>query len=273
MRRILIITVTLLAIAGGGLFALLSPTALEWRLGYTCPKITEDCALRARALAHLFAYKGETERAIHWYRQAAEAGDPMSMFHLGWMIEQQAVETYHVQAWESAARGETSQFRSTLRPQFEQAAAWYRRAADKGFAPAMNNLAQLYARGVMGSRNPQMAAHYYRMAAQAGNPVAGFNLSLAHLAGDGVAQNPSEALKLMEWSPGRKYNQADLQRPTLERTRFNGGMLAEGLRAQLRSAADAGPPATAKMEFRPLRPVSTLPTFEEVRRQAGGPRR
>jgi hypothetical protein len=111
------------------------------------------------------------------------------------------------------------------------------------------------------------------MAVQAGNPVAGFNLSMAYLRGDGVQQNSAEALKLMEWSPLRKYSEADLAQPTLERTRFNGGLLAQGLREKIRSAADSGPPATARMEFRPLRPVSSLPTFEEVRRQSGGPRR
>lgn len=273
MRKIVIIVVTMLALTGGGLWALLSPTAIEWRLELTCAEMTESCATRARALGHIWAYKGSTERATHWYRKAAEASDAMAMFHLGWTIEQQAIEAYRVKAWEAAALGQTTGLRSELRTQFDQAAAWYRRAAEKGFAPAMNNLGQVYARGLNGSRNPQMAAHYYRMAAQAGNPVAGFNLSMAHLAGDGVLQNSGEALKLMEWSPAKTYSLADLQRPTLERTRFNGGMLAQGLREKLRSAADSGPPATAKMEFRPLQPVSSLPTFEEVRRQSGGPRR
>jgi TPR repeat protein len=235
--------------------------------------MTDSCVVSARALGQVWAYNGEAERAIHWYRRAAEAGDPKSMFHLGWIIEHQAVETYNGKAWEAAALGQTSGFRSELRPQFDLAASWYRRAAEAGFAPAMNNLGQLYARGLNGSRNPQMAAYYYRMAAQAGNPVAGFNLSLAHLAGDGVAQNGAEALKHMEWSPSKKYSEADLQSPTLERTRFNGGMLGQGLRERLRSAAEAGPPATAKMEFRPMRPVSNLPTFEEVRRQSRASRR
>lgn len=273
MRRIIIIVAAVLALSGAGIFFLLSPTVLEWRLEYACADMTQSCAIRARALGHVWAQKGETERAMHWYRKAAEAGDPKSMFHLGWMIEQQAVDIYNARAWEAAALGQTAGIRSALRPQFDQAASWYRRAAEKGFAPAMNNLGQIHARGLNGSRNPQMAAYYYRLAAQAGNPVAGFNLSLALLTGDGVAQNGAEALRLMEWSPGRKYSAADLQSPTLERTRFNGGMLAAGLREKLRHVAEAGPPATAKMDMRPLRPVSSLPTFEEVRRQARRSRR
>jgi hypothetical protein len=273
VRKLIVIVVAVLALSGAGAYAFLSPKVLEWRVEQACSEMTESCTTRARALAHLWAYQGENERAVHWYRRAAEAGDAASMFHLAWMMEQQVIEAYHVKAWEAAALGQTTGLRSEMRAQFDQATSWYRRAAEKGFAPAMNNLGQVYARGLNGSRNPQMAAHYYRMAAQAGNPVAGFNLSMAHLAGDGVAQNSAEALKLMEWSPGRKYNAGDLQRPTLERTRFNGGMLAEGLRQRLRSAAESGPPATAKMEFRPLQPVSSLPTFEEVRRQSGGPRR
>lgn len=273
MRRLIIIVAAVLALSGAGIYAFLTPTVLEWRVERACPEMTDSCMTRARALAHLWAFDGESERAIHWYRKAAEAGDPMSMFHLAWMIEQKALETFHTKAWESAALGQTTGVESALRPQFDMAASWYRKSAEKGFAPAMNNLAQVYARGVNGSRNPQMAAHFYRMAVQAGNPVAGFNLSMAYLAGDGVAQNGTEALKLMEWSPSKKYSGADLARPTLERTRLNGGMPTESLRAQLRRAADSGPPATAKMEFRPLQPASSLPTFEEVRRQSGGPRR
>src|SRR5688500_14549808 len=105
MRKIIIIAVTMLALTGAGLWALLSPTALEWRLEYSCPEITDSCAVRARALGHIWAYRGETERAMHWYRKAAEAGDAMSMFHLGWMMEQQVIEAYHVKAWEAAALG------------------------------------------------------------------------------------------------------------------------------------------------------------------------
>jgi hypothetical protein len=50
-------------------------------------------------------------------------------------------------------------------------------------------------------------------------------------------------------------------------------MLTESLRKKLRAAADSGPPATAKFEFRPLQPVASLPTFEQVRRQSGAPLR
>jgi hypothetical protein len=272
MRRIVIAT-ALLSLAAAGVFAFLSPGVLEWRVERACPQIAESCFGRARALAHLWAYKGEAERAKLWYRKAAEAGDPMSMFHLAWMIEQKAVDIYQAKSFDAAALGKAPNLQAELRPQFDAAAAWYRKSAEKGFAPAMNNLGQIHARGLLGVRNPQMAAHYYRLAAQAGNPVAGFNLALAHLHGDGVAQSSSETEKWIEWSPSKKFSEADLQQPTLERTRINGGMLTESLRKKLRAAADSGPPATAKFEFRPLQPVASLPTFEQVRRQSGAPLR
>jgi TPR repeat protein len=271
MRKIAVGVASLLALSGAGLYVFLSPSFLEWRVERACPQITGDCAGRVRALAHILAYKGETERALHWYRKGAEAGDPMSMFHLAWMVEQKALDQIQAKSFEQAALGKTASLPPELRMQLDDAASWYRKSADKGFAPAMNNLGQAMARGTAGARNPQAAAHYYRLAAQAGNPVAGFNLALAHLLGDGVTQSASEAGKWLEWSPARKYNQADLQQPTLERTRVNGGMLAESMRKKLRDAAEAGPPATAKLEFRPLQPAANLPTFEQARRQSGGP--
>jgi hypothetical protein len=271
MRKSAIGIGLVLLLVGGGLYAFLSPTVLQWRVERACPQMTGDCPLRARALAHLFAYKGETERALHWYRKGAEAGDAMSMFHYAWMIEQQALDRFRAGAFEQAAQGKQAQLPSDLRAQLDNATAWYRKSADKGFAPAMNNLGQALARGATGPRNPQAAAHQYRLAAQAGNPIAGFNLALAHLSGDGVAQSMSEAEKWMEWSPARKFNAADLQPPTLERTRFKGGMIVERMRQQIRDVADAGAPATAKLSFGPT--VSGLPSFEETRRQSGGPKR
>ncbi len=265
--------VLVLALAGAGLYAFLSPGALEWRVENACSQMTGDCPTRVRALAHLFANKGETARALLWYRKGAEAGDPASMFHYAWMIEQQALDRFHAVAYEQAALGKHHVLSPELRAQFDDAVTWYRKSADKGFAPAMNNLGQAMARGGIGVRNPQGAAHYYRLAVQAGNPIAGFNLGLAHINGDGVAQSASEAERLIEWSPARKFNNGDLSQPTLERTRIQGGMPPATLRKKIREAADAGPPATAKLEFRPLAPSANLPTFEQVRRQAGGPKR
>lgn len=273
MRKIVIGIGLAVVLLGGGLYAFFSPTVLQWRIERACPQMTGDCAMRTRALAHLLAYKGETERALHWYRQGADAGDPISMFHYAWMIEQQALDRFQAGAFAQGAQGKLPHLPSDLRAQFDNATEWYRKSADKGFAPAMNNLGQALVRGATGARNPQAAAHHYKLAAQAGNPIAGYNLALAHLMGDGVAQSAAEAEKWVEWSPARKYKKADLAQPTLERTRLQGGMPAENLRQKLRAAADAGPPATAKMEFRALPPVASLPSFEQVRRQSGGPAR
>lgn len=273
MRKVALGIMLVLALAGAGLYAFLSPAVLQWRVESACPQMTGDCPQRTRAHAHLYAYKGETERALYWYRKGAYAGDALSMFHYAWMIEQQALDQFQAGAFEQAALGKQVALSSDLRAKLDEATAWYRKSADKGFAPAMNNLGQVLARGATGVRNAQSAAHFYRLGAQAGNPVAGFNLALAHLHGDGVAQSASEAEKWIEWSPARKYNESDLTRPTLERTRIQGGMLSDAVRKKIRAAVEGGPPATAKLEFRPLAPVASLPTFEQARRQSGGPMR
>jgi TPR repeat protein len=264
VNKLIVGVIAVAALSGAGLYGLLSPGVLEWRLERDCPQVTEACTARVRALAHMLSAKGQTDRAIKWYRKGADAGDPLSMFHLAWMIEQRAIEKLPTRP--SAAFGMVGVMPGALRSEFDLATTWYRRSAEKGFAPAMNNLGQVHAHGFIGARNPEMAVHYYRMAAQAGNPVAAFNLTLAYLLGDGVIQSGREAEKWIEWSPSRKFSQADLQQPTLERSRLHGGMLSSNLRDKLRAAASSGPPATAKLEFQPLKPASNLPTFEQVRR-------
>ncbi len=271
MRRIAIGIGSVLALAGVGLYAFLSPTVLEWRVERACPQITGDCAIRTRALAHIWFDKGETERAVHWYRWGAEAGDPISMFHLAWTIEQPMLDRFKIRSYDTAPFGKGSPVPAELRSALDEATSWYRKSADKGFAPATNNLGQTYLRGVTTARNPDAAAHHFRLAALAGNPIAGFNLATAHLAGEGVAKSLSEAEKWMEWTPARKFNPADLNWPTLERTRFKGVMIVQSMRERIRYAADAGPPATARLYSGPV--VSGLPSFEETRRQSGGSRR
>ena len=261
----------MIAAGAAAIYAFLSPSVLEWRVQRACPQVTEQsCAMRARALAHLFAFEGNTERALHWYRKAAESGDAMSMFHLGWMIEQKALDGFQVAAFAAAASGNAASSQDA-QSHIGDAVEWYRKSAAKGFAPAMNNLGQAYERGLATSRNPQMALYYYRMAAEAGNPIAGFNLALSGSFGLGLSE--AEAKKWMEWSSARKHNKADLGSPTLERTRIMGGMPVEDLRVRLRAAANSGTAASVKLELRPLAPVASLPTFEQVRRASGGPAR
>lgn len=259
------------------LYALTLPAVMEKNFEWTCgAATTERCVIRMRGMGHVLSYKGNLDRAAFWYRRAADTGDVASMFHLGWTLEQKGLAQFQEAIRDMAARRETDvpdQSLSFSRSHFQDAASWYRRAAEKAFAPAMNNLGNLYEQSLLsGNRNLHEAFRWYMAAARAGNPIGAFNLSLHYRGGLGVTRDFAEADKWAKWSPV-KYNEADLSEPTLERTRIFGSAVPAPLRAKLRAVADDGPPAYATLELSPLKPDPSLPTFSQVQEQLKGQQR
>jgi TPR repeat protein len=75
-----------------------------------------------------------------------------------------------------------------------QAAAWYRRAADKGHAGAQLNLAMMYLEGQGVPRDVRQAIAWYERAADRGDAVAKFSLgSIYETGADHVARDATEA--------------------------------------------------------------------------------
>jgi hypothetical protein len=146
-----------------------------------------------------------------------------------------------------------------------QSADWYRRSAEQGFGPAMNNLGELYFSGLaggLGRPDRSEALRWYRAAAAAGNPVGLWNVGTAYANGLGVARSPSEAAKWATWYPnpnGTSNAAAELGDVVLQRTTLFNNRLSGEQRAALRAAARAGTPYSI-----------TLPVADEgVRRQLG----
>ncbi|MGO4126562.1 peptidoglycan-binding protein [Inquilinus sp. YAF38] len=77
---------------------------------------------------------------------------------------------------------------------FEQAAYWYRRAADQGVASASYNLGVLLEKGLGVPRNSEAAVARFREAAAARHSGALNALGLACLSGSGTTRDPVEAL-------------------------------------------------------------------------------
>jgi len=76
-----------------------------------------------------------------------------------------------------------------------EAIAWYRRAADQGYAPAQNNLAGLYARGLGVKKDDKKAVALYQKAAAQGLMVAQSSLGYFYEHGFGVARNYAQAAR------------------------------------------------------------------------------
>jgi TPR repeat protein len=77
-----------------------------------------------------------------------------------------------------------------------EAAKWYRRAGERGFAAAQNAMGFLHFKGLGLRRDPQQAAVWFRAAAEQGFPAAEYNLGSLYLRGDGVSQDFGQA---MDW--------------------------------------------------------------------------
>jgi hypothetical protein len=152
----------------------------------------------------------------------------------------------------------------TGREDFDLAASAYRKAAERGFAPAMNNLGSTHVSGLFGSAQRSDGALWILRAARAGNPFGAVNATLLYFywSGNGVRPDSAEARRWSEWT-GEDVNPKDLAYPTLEHTSM---VLRSGLEPRLfwtiREAAKRRIPLGAS--FTPLRPDPRLPAFSPV---------
>lgn len=79
-------------------------------------------------------------------------------------------------------------------PDAQQAALWYRRAAERGLSTAQVNLGMLYLRGEGVRKDPAEAARWFMRAAGRGHAGAQYNLARMYETGLGVAPDPARAL-------------------------------------------------------------------------------
>jgi hypothetical protein len=284
---------------------LLSPPAGELSIALTCrmEPPTPGCVERMRAMGHVWAQLGWMSRAIKWYgRAASEGDDTAAYFHLGWAYEQRGYRQIlpkmqaHEKAVEEAAakveaelkaqvdRGVTSMAElkvpempaipdPNVREDFELAESAYRKAAERGFAPAMNNLGQLYTGGVFGSTRRADGAQWILRAAEAGNPLGAINASLLYTDGMGVPRDTAQAARWGRWT-GENTDRRDLAYPTLEHTTMVlSGTSERPLVWQIRKTVETREPLN--VTFRPMQPDPRLPTFHDVQKtlqEAGKPR-
>jgi len=73
------------------------------------------------------------------------------------------------------------------------ASEWYQKAAEQNYAPAINNLARLYADGRGVKQDVPKAVELWSKAAEAGNTTARFNLGLQYASGAGVKKDMKKA--------------------------------------------------------------------------------
>jgi hypothetical protein len=274
MRRILVVCVVVAVMSVAAVTVLLNvPQIMEKSIEWTCSLThpTDSCLVRMRAMGHVWSRKGDLARAEFWYARAAEGGDAAAMFHLAWVYEKagEADRRAAMSAAADAARAGVPMQGPAAGDQMPQgnffrAADWYRKAAEKGFAPAMNNLGELYLAGAGVPQDPAAAFYWHLAGARAGNPVAAINTAVDFGMGRGVGADLAEAEKWRRLT--KKPAATDLDDLTLERTKMFGAGVPSRERALLRAAADQKVQVTT--EITPLKADLNMPTFHHAREQS-----
>ncbi len=78
-------------------------------------------------------------------------------------------------AWSQMAQGVDFELGRGVTQDHAEAARWYRRAAERGHAPAQNSVARLYETGMGVPRDEVEALMWYSLAAESGHAVAAIN--------------------------------------------------------------------------------------------------
>jgi TPR repeat protein len=91
---------------------------------------------------------------------------------------------------------------------FEEAAAWYKVAAEHGHAQAQWCIGNLYLKGFGVEKNPVEALKWYQSAAEQNVPEAQFTLGELYRSGLHVDKNPDLALNWYQKSAGAGYEPA-----------------------------------------------------------------
>ncbi|WP_192360229.1 tetratricopeptide repeat protein [Mesorhizobium mediterraneum] len=94
---------------------------------------------------------------------------------------------------------------------FDEALAWYEKAAGKGYAPAQNNVGMMYFNGEGLERNYTLAFKWYEGAAKQAYPPALYQIGMMYANGFGVEQDYAEAMKWLQAASDKQYLDATYQ--------------------------------------------------------------
>ena len=150
----------------------------------------------------------DDQKAVYWYRQAAEQGHADAQFRLGAMYargqgvpadDREAVFWYGEAAGQGHADAQFWLGRSYangrgVSADDREAVFWYSKAAGQGHADAQFWLGYSHASGKGVAADDREAVFWYREAAEQGHADAQFELGLSYTIGGGVAEDDQEAV-------------------------------------------------------------------------------
>ena len=150
------------------------------------------------------------EKAVKWYRKAADQGNGDAQSNLGVMYregrgvdqsDEKAVEWYNKAVEQGHAGAQNNlgvmyERGKSVAQSDEKAVKWYRKAADQGNGDAQSNLGVMYREGRGVDQSDEKAVEWWKLAAEQGEANAQFNLGWMYNDGIGVEQSYEEAFEL-----------------------------------------------------------------------------
>jgi TPR repeat protein len=141
------------------------------------------------------------EEAQRGFEQALKDGDTRALTYLGFLAvrDEDADQAEHYLRLAGEEEYPEAQFTlgvflENVKEDLEQAATWYRRAAESGHVEAAGRLGDAYRRGGGVPKDIQKAVHWYTVAAEGGEAVAQHMLAVLLLYGNGVSQDETTAV-------------------------------------------------------------------------------
>ncbi len=198
----------LLYLRGYGIYKLYESSYLDWEAAAEHLKKAVDSGIMNESLealgpdglylvgriyddyyAYQYGVEPDSEKALWYYTQAAEAGNTDAMIELDsyeWL--QKAAEMGNTYAMRECAS------RFYVAGDAESVLYWYQRAANAGDPYAMLELASAYEGGSLLSEDPEEALAWYQRAAKTGAPYAMDKLAWVYRYGEIVAKDEGKAL-------------------------------------------------------------------------------
>jgi hypothetical protein len=153
-------------------------------------------------------FEKSNEKALSWYRRAADQGDADAQASLGVMYQngisiqksnEQAVSWFRKSADQGNASGQNllgvMYFMGTgIEKDDKQAVMWFRKSADQGNSQAQLNLGVMYKNGTGVDKSDEQAVSWFRKSAEQGNSDAQLNLGAMYQYGDGVDKSNEQAV-------------------------------------------------------------------------------
>ena len=130
------------------------------------------------------------EKAVKWYRKAAEQGHAEAQYHLGRYYEDDEEDDVEADKW------------------YIKAISGYKKAAEQGCPEALYRLGKMYENGKGVTRNYFEAIKLYKKSAEQGYVIAQYILGSLYMYGTGVMQNYNEAVKWYKKSAEQGYVKA-----------------------------------------------------------------